>query len=93
MVYRGPGFLAFASFGSSPPPSSPVIKLSLFLSLPVLYVAGRAYGRERAGGAMGEETNHSTAGPLQSIQYSLSNTFLHQPIYKSLRGHIFDMTT
>ncbi len=32
MIYRGPGFLAFLRFGSSP---SPVIKLFLFLCLPV----------------------------------------------------------
>jgi hypothetical protein len=38
MIYRGPGFLAVVWFGISPTPShttSPVSKLSLFLSLPV----------------------------------------------------------
>ncbi len=41
MVYKGPGFLAVVWFGSSPT-SSPVSKLSLFLSLPP-----RAHWRER----------------------------------------------
>jgi hypothetical protein len=35
--YRGPGFLSFVWFGSSPTPSPTLSKLSLFLGLPVCH--------------------------------------------------------
>ncbi len=57
MIYRGPGFLAFLWFGSSPTPSSPFPSASC-LSFSVSHcVAGRAYWCERG---VGEEPNHTT---------------------------------
>ncbi len=51
MLYRGPGFLADAWFGSSPIPSahSPVIKLFLFISLPVCHRTSLLSGEGRRG--------------------------------------------
>jgi hypothetical protein len=75
MVYSGPAFSPTHDLAPyPPPPTSPVRKLSLFLSLPVCrrYSFLTEEGRE-----MGEEPNHaSTRTPvplyiLFNIQYSL----------------------
>ncbi len=47
MIYRGPDFLAVVLFGSSPTLSPPRSSASCLSFLVFLYVAGRAYWRER----------------------------------------------
>ncbi len=74
MIYRGPGFLAVARFGSSTTPSPlsrrKVVSLSQSSCVsPVVLTHGKG-GWEK----VGEEPNHTTArkpGLLSIIQYSL----------------------
>ncbi len=71
MKYRGLGFLAIVWL--APPPPHPPLPQASCLSISVfVWVACRAYWREREG--VGEEPNYTTARklvPLQFIQYSL----------------------
>jgi hypothetical protein len=54
IIYRGPGFFAVVRIGSTPTPSPPPLPSASCLSFSVfLFVAGRAYKRERGGGYRG----------------------------------------
>ncbi len=78
MIHRGTGFHTVVWFGSTPTPlpTSPVSKLSLFLSLPV-YVWGRAYWWGGGGGECGAESYNSKK-PWPSINRSILSAFNHQ---------------
>jgi hypothetical protein len=62
MIYRGPGFLAVVCIGYSPTPLAltPVLKLSLFLSLPVCRRPSLLTGE---GEGAGEEPNRPIESP------------------------------
>ncbi len=64
MIYRGPSFLAPAPYSPSP-----VNKLSLFLSLPVLPVHLTYGGREEGAGV---EPNHTTARKHKGLYKSFN---------------------
>ncbi len=80
-IYRGPGFLVVIWFGSSPIPLSPLRSTSC-LSFPVfLFVAGRAYLRERrvGGGGGAESYDRVKAWPFMNdsttyVSLSLQST-------------------
>jgi hypothetical protein len=73
MIYRGPSFLAFVIFGSTPTPSpSPVNIVSLFLSLPVCRLSSLLRGQ----GGNGEEPNHTNRKKVwPSINHSILSRY------------------
>jgi hypothetical protein len=70
MICGGPGFLVVVRYGSSP---YPVIKLSLFLSLPVCRRSSLLSGEGVVEGP--NQTTARNPGPLEIIQNSLVSTF------------------
>ncbi len=90
IIYRGPSFLAFVRFGSSPtsfPPTSPVSKLSLFLSLIVCRRSSLLTGEGGRGGRGAKSYEHEKAWP--SINHSILSDFYHLCFLKSTRDTDF----
>jgi hypothetical protein len=76
MIYRGPGFLAIEWFGSSPVPL-PLLQSASCLSFSVfLYVAGRAYWRERRGSCGRGAKSYAREKTLPSMYYSILSGFI-----------------
>ena len=72
MYYRGPGSLAVI-YDSAPSPSSPVSKLSLFLSLPVYCQSSLLTGEGGGEGEGAKSYDGRKLGPLCNTKNILCN--------------------